>query len=206
VTLGVWLHTLLHTSGHVEQVQNNLPTIGGTLLVESPNPSSGTLLAASVPYDNAVYDSAYDPTSRAHHRGAPLKQLPYIGGERQGMDMATRSEDVTGVANFMSAVRSVLSGDGARGRTADDIAAALNLPADGAALQVHLETLVRRGVLVRRGISRGALYTLVTPIRAARALRVRARRMRARARTRAESRADTRSGRGTTPTLQGSMA
>lgn len=160
----------------------------------------------NVPYGNAVYDGAHDHTIRARHRGAPLQRLPYMGRERQGVDMAMQSEQAMGVASIMSAVRSVLSSDGARGRTADDIAAALNLPADGAALQVQLEALVRRGVLVRRGISRGALYTLATPMRAARSLRVRARRIRARARARAESRADARSGRAATPPPHGSMA
>ena len=80
-----------------------------------------------------------------------------------------------GAVSIANAVVSVLSIDSALGRTADDIAAALNLPAGGPAIQVQLEALVRDGVLNRRGVSHGALYTLATPSRAGRAPRVRAR-------------------------------
>ena len=63
----------------------------------------------------------------------------------------------------VDAVTSVLSA-GEAGRTADEIAAALGLPLDGAALQPDLEEMVERGILDRCGIGRGALYTLVAPL------------------------------------------
>jgi len=79
-----------------------------------------------------------------------------------------------GAARMIDAVTSVLSTDDGRGKTADDIAAALKLSKDGAALQAQLEDLVHQGMLERRGIGRGALYMLATPMRVARALRARA--------------------------------
>jgi hypothetical protein len=63
----------------------------------------------------------------------------------------------------VDAVTSVLSA-GDAGRSADEIAAALGLPLDGAALQPDLEEMVERGILDRCGIGRGALYTLMAPL------------------------------------------
>jgi hypothetical protein len=61
------------------------------------------------------------------------------------------------------AVASVLSA-GDVGHTADEIADALGLPVDGAALQPDLEEMVEHGILERCGIGRGALYTLMAPV------------------------------------------
>ena len=63
----------------------------------------------------------------------------------------------------VDAVASVMSAGGA-GHTADEIADALGLPIDGAALQPDLEEMVERGILARCGIGRGALYTLMVPL------------------------------------------
>jgi hypothetical protein len=63
----------------------------------------------------------------------------------------------------VDAVASVVSAGGA-GQTADEIADALGLPIDGAALQPDLEEMVERGILARCGIGRGALYTLMVPL------------------------------------------
>ena len=63
----------------------------------------------------------------------------------------------------VDAVASVLS-TGDAGHTADEIAAALGLPIDGATLQPDLEEMVERGILARCGIGRGALYTLMAPL------------------------------------------
>jgi hypothetical protein len=63
----------------------------------------------------------------------------------------------------VDALASVLSA-GDAGHTADEIADALGLPIDGAALQPDLEEMVERGILARSGIGRGALYTLVAPL------------------------------------------
>jgi len=46
------------------------------------------------------------------------------------------------------------------GGTADEIAQSLNASMGGVGLQGDLEMLVRRGILDRRGIGRGALYSL----------------------------------------------
>lgn len=46
------------------------------------------------------------------------------------------------------------------GGTADEIAQSLNASLDGVGLQADLEMLVRQGILDRRGIGRGALYSL----------------------------------------------
>jgi len=46
------------------------------------------------------------------------------------------------------------------GGTTDEIAQSLNASMEGVGLQVDLEMLVRRGILDRRGIGRGALYSL----------------------------------------------
>ena len=63
----------------------------------------------------------------------------------------------------VDAVASVVSA-GDAGHTADEIADALGLPIDGAALQPDLEEMVERGILTRCGIGRGALYTLMVPL------------------------------------------
>ena len=77
--------------------------------------------------------------------------------------MVVRAWPTRGGMSTVDAVTSVLSA-GEAGRTADEIAAALGLPLDGAALQPDLEEMVERGILDRCGIGRGALYTLVAPL------------------------------------------
>jgi hypothetical protein len=77
--------------------------------------------------------------------------------------MVVRAWQTRGGMSTVDAVTSVLSA-GDAGRTADEIADALSLPIDGAALQPDLEEMVERGILDRCGIGRGALYTLVAPL------------------------------------------
>jgi hypothetical protein len=77
--------------------------------------------------------------------------------------MVARAWQTRGGMSTVDAVTSVLSADEA-GRTADEIAAALGLPLDGAALQPDLKEMVERGILDRCGIGRGALYTLMAPL------------------------------------------
>ena len=62
-------------------------------------------------------------------------------------------------------VASVLSVGDPLGYTADEIVEELHLPVDGTALQQDLEEMVAAGVLDRRGVGRGALYTLLRPVR-----------------------------------------
>jgi hypothetical protein len=81
--------------------------------------------------------------------------------------MVARAWQTKGSMSMVDAVSSVLlAGDA--GRTADEIAAALDLPIDGATLQPDLEEMVEHGILDRCGIGRGALYTLTTPLAATR--------------------------------------
>jgi len=89
--------------------------------------------------------------------------------------MVTRSEATVDMVSMESAVTSVLAVGDTRGKTVDDIAAALGVPIQGEDLQYELETLVYRGILNRRGVSHGALYTLAGPTHRARPLRPRAR-------------------------------
>lgn len=69
--------------------------------------------------------------------------------------------------SLIDAVVSVLSSDDPIGSSSDEIANALHWPGDGAALQGELEELVACGLLDRRGIGRGALYTLAVPAHSA---------------------------------------
>lgn len=66
-------------------------------------------------------------------------------------------------------VASVLSVGDPLGYTADEMVDALHLAIDSATLQQELEDMVASGVLDRRGIGRGALYTLARPVRLAKA-------------------------------------
>lgn len=81
--------------------------------------------------------------------------------------MAVKTGQRTDKADLAQAVAAVLSAGDALGCTTDEIAGALNLPYDGAALQQDLEEMVYEGILDRRGIGRGALYTLIAPVRLA---------------------------------------
>ena len=77
--------------------------------------------------------------------------------------MVARAWQTQGTMSTVDAVTSVLSA-GDAGHTADEIAAALDLPIDGEALQLDLEEMVEHGILDRCGIGRGALYTLMAPL------------------------------------------
>lgn len=83
--------------------------------------------------------------------------------------MVTNTRQTTDKESLVDAVTSVLSTGDTLGCTADEIAMALRLPIDGAALQHDLEDMVERGILDRRGVGRGALYTLTAPVRGAKA-------------------------------------
>lgn len=81
--------------------------------------------------------------------------------------MAANATKAQGGSITAETVISVMSAGDAAGYTADDLAATLGLPGDGALLQHELEDMVRQGLLDRRGLGRGALYTLVAPMMAA---------------------------------------
>ncbi len=81
--------------------------------------------------------------------------------------MVTKARHPADEANLMEAVATVLSTGDALGYTPDELVDALRLPIDGAELQHDLEELVDLGMLDRRGVGRGALYTLLAPVRLA---------------------------------------
>lgn len=79
--------------------------------------------------------------------------------------MAVNTGQMMDKTDFAQAVAAVLSAGDVLGCTTDEIADALHLPKDGAALQQELEEMVYEGILDRRGVGRGALYTLIAPVR-----------------------------------------
>ena len=81
--------------------------------------------------------------------------------------MVARAWQTRDSVRTVDAVASTLSA-GDAGCTADEMADALGLPIDGAALQPDLEEMVERGILARWGLGRGALYTLMVPLPATR--------------------------------------
>ena len=113
--------------------------------------------------------------ARVRMRERPDGTAPRMAQERQGVGMVMRSKVMMDTASLASAVTSILAVGDAHGQTADDIAAALDAPVGGRSLQRELEALVKRGILDRRGVSHGALYTVATPAPGARLLRPRMR-------------------------------
>ena len=75
--------------------------------------------------------------------------------------MAANTWRMANGTSLEDSVAYVLSTGDTLGYTADEIADALGLPIDGTALQSDLEDMVYRGILDRRGIGRGTLYTLM---------------------------------------------
>ena len=57
-------------------------------------------------------------------------------------------------------ILAVIAGEEPRGATADQVARAVGLGLNGAVVQSLLEELVADGLLDRRGIGEGAVYTL----------------------------------------------
>lgn len=74
--------------------------------------------------------------------------------------MATYATKMQGGSITAEAVIAALTMGDAIGMTADEIAVNVGLPANGAALQHDLEEMLWQGLLDRRGVGRGALYTL----------------------------------------------
>jgi len=68
----------------------------------------------------------------------------------------------TGVPTTTMEILAALTAEEPRGATADQVARTIGLGLDGAVVQDALEELVTRGLLDRRGLGRGAVYTLST--------------------------------------------
>jgi predicted ArsR family transcriptional regulator len=66
----------------------------------------------------------------------------------------------TGASSATDEILSVLAAEEPHGATADQIARVIGLGLTGEVVQDELEELVMRGVLDRRGIGVGAVYTL----------------------------------------------
>jgi len=71
----------------------------------------------------------------------------------------TATSDAT---TTMSEILAVIAAEEPHGATADHIARTLGLGLDGAVVQAELEDLMGRGVVDRRGVDIGAVYTRST--------------------------------------------
>ncbi len=68
----------------------------------------------------------------------------------------------TGASTTTGEILAVLAAEEPHGVTADHVARALGLGINGTAVEAELEELVGRGLLDRRGLGLGAVYTLST--------------------------------------------
>ena len=73
-------------------------------------------------------------------------------------DPTTTSDAATTMSEFLA----VIAAEEPHGATADHIARTLGLGLDGDVVQAELEELVGRGVVDRRGVGLGAVYTRST--------------------------------------------
>ncbi len=78
------------------------------------------------------------------------------------MDEYTDRPSTSDAATTMSKILAVIAAEEPHGATADHIARTLGLGLDGAVVQAELEDLVGRGVVDRRGVGLGAVYTRST--------------------------------------------
>jgi len=69
---------------------------------------------------------------------------------------------VAGAPTTTTEILAVIAAEEPHGATADQVARAIGLGLDGTAVQDVLEELVARGLLDRRGLGLGAVYTLNT--------------------------------------------
>ncbi len=72
----------------------------------------------------------------------------------------TNPTPATGVPTTTMEILAAIAAEEPHGATADQVARAIGLVLDGAVVQDALEELVTRGLLDRRGLGRGAVYTL----------------------------------------------
>jgi len=67
---------------------------------------------------------------------------------------------LTGASTTTDAILAALAAEEPHGAAADHVARALGLGLNGETVQAELEELVARGLLDRRGLGHGAVYTL----------------------------------------------
>jgi len=72
----------------------------------------------------------------------------------------TAPTTATGAPTTTTEVLAALAAEEPHGATADQVARTIGLGLDGAVVQDALEELVACGLLDRRGLGRGAVYTL----------------------------------------------
>ncbi len=68
----------------------------------------------------------------------------------------------TGVPTTTTEILAAITAEEPHGATADQVARTIGIGLDGAVVQDALEELVTRGLLDRRGLGLGAVYTLST--------------------------------------------
>jgi len=73
-------------------------------------------------------------------------------------------QQATGASGNVDEILAVLAAEEPHGATAEHVAWALGLARDGAQVRDALEELVEWGVVERRGIGVGAVYTLKDPV------------------------------------------
>ncbi len=66
----------------------------------------------------------------------------------------------SGASTTADEILAVLAAEEPHGATADQVARVIGLGLDGTVIQDELEDMVARGLLDRRGLGHGALYTL----------------------------------------------
>ncbi len=72
----------------------------------------------------------------------------------------TDPTSATGALNTTTEILAAVTAEEPHGATADQVARPIGLGLDGTVVQDALEDLVARGLLDRRGLGRGAVYTL----------------------------------------------
>ncbi len=76
------------------------------------------------------------------------------------MNEHTHHAPLAGASSTTEEVLAIIVSEEPHGVTADHVARALGLGLDGETMQAALEELVARGLLDRRGLGLGAIYTL----------------------------------------------
>ncbi len=81
---------------------------------------------------------------------------------KAGVPIAEHTDPVptTGAPTTTTEILAALAAEEPHGATADQVARAIGLGLDGAVVQGEMEELVARGLLDRRGLGRGGVYTL----------------------------------------------
>lgn len=86
--------------------------------------------------------------------------VPFLSLERKvGSPMVMHTAPLSVAVSTATEILMVIAAEEPPGATADQVARALGLGLDGDTVQGEMEELVARGLLDRRGLGYGALYT-----------------------------------------------